>query len=143
MNARISNKFMWCNLLTKFASYKVPPVMVSTYGSIVSLAMLVVQNSWNSTLPIDLVVPHPFWITRTGSLVHSHIASKCVVDKVQLDDSISSQINGRMNTRLLGKMYIAIQSCKKCSSAQKSSFFLQCIRQDFLKLDDLPASTPL
>ena len=128
---------MWRHLVTKFASYEVPPVMVSTHGSIVSLAMLVVQNSWNSTLPIDLVVRHPFWITRTGSLFHSHIASKCVVDKVQLDDSIS-QINGKLNTRLLGKMYIAIQSCKKCPEIK---FFLQCIREDLLKLDDLPAST--
>ena len=36
-NARISNKFM----LTKFASYEVPPVMVSTHGSVVPLAMFV------------------------------------------------------------------------------------------------------
>ena len=118
--------------------------MVSTHESIASLAMffLVVQNSLNSlgdtpTFPMGLVVRHPFWITRTGSHVHSHIASKCVVDKVQLDDSIS-QINGKLNTRLLGKMYIAIQSCKKCPEIK---FFLQCIREDLLKLDDLPAST--
>ena len=38
-NARIPNKFMWRHLLTKFASYKVPPVMVSTHGSVVPLAM--------------------------------------------------------------------------------------------------------
>ena len=30
---------MWCHLFTKFASYKVPPVMVSTHGSVVPLAM--------------------------------------------------------------------------------------------------------
>ena len=30
---------MWRQLLTKFASYKVPPVMVSTHGSVVPLAM--------------------------------------------------------------------------------------------------------
>ena len=35
----ISNKCMWCHLFTKFASYKVPPVMVSTQGSVVPLAM--------------------------------------------------------------------------------------------------------
>ena len=38
-NARISNKFIRCHLLTKFSSYKVPPVMVSTHGSVVPLAM--------------------------------------------------------------------------------------------------------
>ena len=31
--------YMWCLLFTKFASYKVPPVMVSTHGSVVPLAM--------------------------------------------------------------------------------------------------------
>merc|ERR1712218_565348 len=38
---QISNKCMWYNLFmfTKFASYKVPPVMVSTHGSVVPLAM--------------------------------------------------------------------------------------------------------
>ena len=30
---------MWRHLFTKFASYKVPPVMVSTHGSVVPLAM--------------------------------------------------------------------------------------------------------
>ena len=30
---------MWRHLLTKFASYKVPPVMVLTHGSVVPLAM--------------------------------------------------------------------------------------------------------
>ena len=30
---------MWRHMLTKFASYKVPPVMVSTLGSVVPLAM--------------------------------------------------------------------------------------------------------
>ena len=30
---------MWCYLFTKFASYKVPPVMVSTHGAVVPLAM--------------------------------------------------------------------------------------------------------
>ena len=30
---------MWRHLLTKFVSYKVPPVMVSTHGSVVPLAM--------------------------------------------------------------------------------------------------------
>ena len=35
-NARISNKFIRLHLLTKFASYKVPPVMVSSHGSLVS-----------------------------------------------------------------------------------------------------------
>ena len=36
-----SNKCMWYHLFmfTKFASYKVPPVMVSTHGSVVPLAM--------------------------------------------------------------------------------------------------------
>ena len=38
-NARIFNTFMWGHLLTKFASYKVLPVMVSTHGSVVPLAM--------------------------------------------------------------------------------------------------------
>ena len=33
---------MWCHLFNKFASYKVPPVMVSTHGSVVPLAMFVV-----------------------------------------------------------------------------------------------------
>ena len=35
----ISNKCMWSHLLTKFAIYKVPPVMLSTHGSVVPLAM--------------------------------------------------------------------------------------------------------
>ena len=37
----ISNKCMWYHLFmfTKFASYKVPPVLVSTHGSVVPLAM--------------------------------------------------------------------------------------------------------
>ena len=35
----ISNICMWCHLFSKFASYKVPPVMVSTQGSVVPLAM--------------------------------------------------------------------------------------------------------
>ena len=33
---------MWRHLLTKFARYKVPPVMVSTHGSVVLLAMFFV-----------------------------------------------------------------------------------------------------
>ena len=46
-NARISNKFMWRHLLTKFASYRVLPVMVSTHGSVVPLAMFFIcANFW-------------------------------------------------------------------------------------------------
>ena len=33
---------MWCHLFTKFACCKVPPVMVSTHGSVVPLAMFVI-----------------------------------------------------------------------------------------------------
>ena len=38
---QISDKCMWRHLLTKFASFKVPPVMVSTHGSVVPLAMFI------------------------------------------------------------------------------------------------------
>ena len=47
-NARISNKFMKRHLLTKFASYRVLPVMVSTHGSVVPLAMFL--------FPLDLLI---------------------------------------------------------------------------------------
>ena len=40
---QISNKCMWRHLLTKFASYKVIQVLVSTHGSVVPLAMFVCQ----------------------------------------------------------------------------------------------------
>ena len=36
---------MWCHLFTKFASYNVPLVMVSTHGSVVPLAMFCFQTS--------------------------------------------------------------------------------------------------
>ena len=51
----ISNKCMWYHLFmfTKFASYKVPPVMVSTHGSVVPLAMFMyVQTYWTYKLTL-------------------------------------------------------------------------------------------
>ena len=39
MNVDVKIWYMWCHLFSKFASYKVPPVMVSTHGSVVPLAM--------------------------------------------------------------------------------------------------------
>ena len=41
---QISNKCMWHHLLTKFASCKVPPVMVSTHGSVVPLTMFIINS---------------------------------------------------------------------------------------------------
>ena len=59
-NARISNKFKRRHLWTKFASYKVPPVMVSTHGSVVPLAMfcypVLLQDSCTFVI---LFLPHP------------------------------------------------------------------------------------
>ena len=62
--ARISNKFMWRHLLTKFASYKVPPVMVSTHGSVVPLAMFNLykvqdQHLTRDTIPTTLISSTP------------------------------------------------------------------------------------
>ena len=53
----VSNKCMWRHLLTKFASYKVPPVMVSTHGSVVPLAM------FNPFLETFSNFPKDHWLT--------------------------------------------------------------------------------
>ena len=54
----ISNKCMWSHLLTKFAIYKVPPVMLSTHGSVVPLAMFVLKlQKYNEKWAHDI-----YWI---------------------------------------------------------------------------------
>ena len=55
----ISNKCMWYHLFmfTKFASYKVPPVMVSTHGSVVPLAMF-----------LERTILKPFFLSSLGHL---------------------------------------------------------------------------
>ena len=47
---------MWRHLLTRFTSYKVPPVMVSTHGSVVPLAMFFFcldKSGWEVGCKID------------------------------------------------------------------------------------------
>ena len=55
-NARISNKFIRRHLLTKSANYKVLPVMVSTHGSVVPLAMFADYNMTRYMFVILLII---------------------------------------------------------------------------------------
>ena len=52
----ISDKCIWRQLFTKFVSYKVPPVMVSTHGSVVPLAMFKPKSLSCHTLSFECVV---------------------------------------------------------------------------------------
>ena len=63
-------------MFTKFASYKVPPVMVSTHGSVVPLAMFArVGNASGANIFVSLRgEPKPHFIGACGNLFTTIVA---------------------------------------------------------------------
>ena len=65
-NAKISNKFMWRHLLTKFASYKVPPVMVSTHGCSLCLWQCLFHLHFSKRVN-EFFLNFSLWLSKTPS----------------------------------------------------------------------------
>ena len=64
---------MWRHLLAKFASYRVLPVMVSTHGSVVPLAMFLVCKGVVNAAAVNELLVSPGCLTGV-----SHMSPRCL-----------------------------------------------------------------
>ena len=80
------------HLLTKFASYKVPPVMVSTHGSVVPRAMFHYSEQIyhrSQVSKTSLCVPKMGdWVSQSVTVTHIELYSDCVWTSKNLGEQI-------------------------------------------------------
>ena len=80
------------HLLTKFASYKVPPVMVSTHGSVVPRAMFHYSEQIyhrSQVSKTSLCVPKMGdWVSQSVTVTHIELYSDCVWTSKNLVEQI-------------------------------------------------------